>query len=126
MFTDPVKNTRDFLGLGNFYRCRLLIPRNFGSVILANLPTRVPLCLLNNAKAPVGMTDLKIKRNFGALVIFTVADFKFWRICLVNISVGMVNEASRPILSVFPKRNTSWISPLSVKHNPSSPPLLPI
>ena len=29
------------------------------------------------------MTDLKIKRFFGALVIFTDTDFKFWRICLV-------------------------------------------
>ena len=77
------------MDVGTFYRYRLLIPRNFGSVTLANLPTRVPLCLLNNAKAPVGMTDLKIKWIFWALVIFTVADFKFWRICLVNISVGM-------------------------------------
>ena len=34
---------------------------------------------------------LKISKGFfGALVIFTVTDFKFWRICLVNISVGMV------------------------------------
>ena len=79
-----------FWDVGNFYRCRLQIPRNIGSVILANLPTRVPLGLLNNAKAPVGMTDLKIKKEFlGALVLFTVTDFKFWRIRLVNISVGM-------------------------------------
>ena len=55
-----------------FYRCRLRIPRNFGSVTLANLPTRVPACLLNNAKSPVGMTDLKSKGFFGALVISTV------------------------------------------------------
>ena len=31
----------------------------------------------------------KSKGVFGALVIFTVTDFKFWRICLVNITVGM-------------------------------------
>ena len=37
------------------------------------------------------MTDLKIKGIFGAFVIFTVTDFKFWRISLVNISVGMVS-----------------------------------
>ena len=80
------------MDVGNFYRCRLQISRNFGSVILANfLPTRVPVCLLNNAKSPVGMTDLEIKRTFGALAIFTVADFKFWRISLVNISVGMIH-----------------------------------
>ena len=78
------------MDVGNFYRCRLQIPRNFGSVTLGNLPTRVLVCLLNNAKSPVRMTDLKLKRIFGALVIFTVTDFKFWRICLVNISVGMV------------------------------------
>ena len=53
------KNTGDFWDVGNFYRCRLQIRRNFGSVILANLPTRVPARLLNNAKSPVGMTDLK-------------------------------------------------------------------
>ena len=56
-----------FLDVGNFYRCRLQIPQNFGSEILANLPTRVPLCLLNNAKAPVGMTDFKIKRIFWGI-----------------------------------------------------------
>ena len=55
------------MDVGNFYRCRLQIPQNFGSVILANLPTRVPLCLLNNAKAPVGMTDFKIKRIFWGI-----------------------------------------------------------
>ena len=54
--------------IGNFYRYRLQIPRRyFGSVILANLPTRVPVCLLNNAKSPVGMTDLKIKRIFWGI-----------------------------------------------------------
>ena len=56
-----------FWDVGNLYPYRLQIPRNFGSVILANLPTRVPLCLLNNAKAPVGMTDLKIKRIFWGI-----------------------------------------------------------
>ena len=49
------------------------------------------LCsLTNNDKSPVGMTDLKSKEFFGASVVFTAADFKFWRICLVNMSVGMV------------------------------------
>ena len=67
IFTDRLKNTGDFWNVGNFYRCRLQIPRNFGSVILANLPTRDPLCLLNNAKAPVGMTDLKIKGIFWGI-----------------------------------------------------------
>ena len=67
MFTDRLKNTGDFLDVGNFYRCRLQIPQNFGSVLLANVPTRVPSCLLNNAKAPVGMTDLKIKRTFWGI-----------------------------------------------------------
>ena len=38
------------------------------------------------------MTDLKPKGFFGALVIFPGADFKLWRIRLVNISVGMVLE----------------------------------
>ena len=41
------------------------------------------------------MTDLKSKGFLGALVIFTVTDFKFWRICLVNISVGMVGRTLR-------------------------------
>ena len=100
---DPFGVLPTILDVGNFYRCRLQIPWNFGSVILANLPTRVPLCLLNNAKAPVGMTDLKIKRFFGPSVIFTVTDFKFWRICLVNISVGMVN-LSFPYKPIFKGR----------------------
>ena len=56
-----------FRDVGSFYRYRLQTPQNFASVILANLPTRVPLCLLNNAKAPVGMTDSKIKRIFGRI-----------------------------------------------------------
>ena len=43
------------------------MPRNFGSVILANLPTRVPVYLLNDAKSPIGMTDLKIKRIFWGI-----------------------------------------------------------
>ena len=59
-----------FWVVGNFYRCRLQIPRNFGSVTLAKLPTRIPVCLLNNAKSPVEMTDLKSKGFLGALVIF--------------------------------------------------------
>ena len=67
------------------------------SVIPANLPTRVPVCLLNNAKSPVGMTDLKIKWIFwGIGKFFTVTDFKFWRICLVNILVGMVYGFTLP------------------------------
>ena len=71
-FTDRVKilgsqNTGDFWDVGNFYRCRLQISRNFGSAILANLPTTVPVCLLNNAKSLVGMTDLKIKATFGGI-----------------------------------------------------------
>ena len=36
------------------------------------------------------MTDLKIKRIFWSIGNFTVTDYKFWRICLVNISVGTV------------------------------------
>ena len=36
------------------------------------------------------MDRLKNQKDFWALVIFTLTDFKFWRICLVNISVGMV------------------------------------
>ena len=55
------------MDVGNFYRYRLQIPQNFGSVILGNLPTRVPLRLLNNAKAPVGMTDFKIRRILGGI-----------------------------------------------------------
>ena len=55
------------MDVGNFHRCRLQISQNFGSVILANLPTRVLLCLLNNSKGSVGMTDLKIKRIFGGI-----------------------------------------------------------
>ena len=54
-----------FWDVGSFYRYRLQIPRNFGLVILANLPTRILVCLLNNAKSPVGMTNVKIKRIFG-------------------------------------------------------------
>ena len=42
------------------------------------------------AKSPVRMTDYKILGIFWMPVIFTVADFKFWGICLVNISVRMV------------------------------------
>ena len=102
IFTDRLKNTGDFWDVGNFYRCRLQIPRNFGSVILSNLPTRVPLCLLNNAKAPVGMTDLNIERIFWGIGNFYRyrLDFKFLRICLVNISVGMVWFLARLLLPV--------------------------
>ena len=63
-FTDRLKILWMFWDVGNFYRYRLQIPRNFGSVTLKNLPTRVPLCVLNIAKAPFGMADLKIKRIF--------------------------------------------------------------
>ena len=67
IFTDRQKILGIFWDVGNFYHCRLQLPRNFGSVILANLPTRVPLCLLNNAKAPVGMTDLKNQKDFWGI-----------------------------------------------------------
>ena len=70
-------------------------------ITLVNLPTRVPVCLLNNAKSPIGMTDLIFKRIWGALAIPTVADFKFWRISLVNMSVGMVVAPSRAILRYY-------------------------
>ena len=106
IFTDRPKILGFFLDVGNFYRCRLQIPQNFGLVSLANLPTRVPSCLLNNAKAPVGMTDLKSKGILGALVIFTVADFKFWRICLVNISAGMVKRAVPWNMGLVPCANS--------------------
>ena len=39
-------------------------------VTLANLLTRVPVCLLNNAewpKSPVGMTDLKNQKDFWGI-----------------------------------------------------------
>ena len=39
------------------------------------------------AKSPVRMTDTNILGILGMPVIFTVADFKFWEFCLVNISV---------------------------------------
>ena len=93
-FTDRLKKYWGFFwDVGNFYRCRLQIPRNFGSVICRQ---GSPLCLLNNAKAPIGMTDLKIKRIFwGIGFFFTVADFKFSRICLVNVSVGMVHYSNQ-------------------------------
>ena len=52
---------------------------------------------MNNAKSPAEMTDLKIKRALGALVILTVADFKLWRICLVTFSVGMVDRQKRAL-----------------------------
>ena len=43
--------------------------------------------------SPVGLTDLKIKRIFGGVgSYFTVADFKFWGICLVNMLVRMVGR----------------------------------
>ena len=38
------------------------------------------------------------KDFFGALVIFTVTDFKFWRTCLENMSVGMVSLGSYGVL----------------------------
>ena len=82
---------------GNYHRYRLQIPRNFGSVILANLPTRVPVYLLNNAKSPVGMTDLKTKRIFGSIGNFyryrlqILANLSGKNFGLVYISVGMVS-----------------------------------
>ena len=90
-FTDRLKNIGDFLDVGNFYRCRLQIPQNFGSVTRANLPTRVLIYVCwTMPRLPSEWPTYKSKGFFGALVIFTVADFKFWPICLVNISVGMV------------------------------------
>ena len=47
------------------------------------------------------------KDFFGALVIFTVADFKFWRICLVNISVGMVTFLYRKVRE--PPESEMWV-----------------
>ena len=49
----------------------------------------------HNAKFPVGVTDLKSKGIFGTLVIFTVAFFKFWRLCLVSILVGIVSRSPK-------------------------------
>ena len=83
ILTDRVKNTGDFFwDVGNFYRCRLQIPQNFRLVILAHLPARVPVCLLNNAKSPIGMTDLKSKELFGALAICYRCRLQF----LMNLS----------------------------------------
>ena len=65
IFTDRAKSIGDFLDVGDYCRYRLQIPQKFGSVILANLPTRGLVCLLNNAKSPVGMTDLKSKGFLG-------------------------------------------------------------
>ena len=50
---------------------------------LANLPTRVPLSLLNNAKAPVGMTDFKIKRIF-----WSIGNFYRYRLQILGILSG--------------------------------------
>ena len=56
------------------------------------------------------MTDLKIKRIFWALVIFTVTDFELWQICLVNISVGMVfYRAFLEVISYMPKNQNNLL-----------------
>ena len=70
-----------FRDVGHFYRCRLQIPWNFGSVTLANLPTRVPVCLLNNARSPVGMTDLKTQR-----ILWGIGNFYRCRLQMANLS----------------------------------------
>ena len=80
VFADRVKNTGDCLG------CRSFLPlptksSEFQIGNSGNLPTRVRVCVLNNAKSPIGMIDLKLKRVVWGIGSFTVADFKFWRIC---------------------------------------------
>ena len=55
---------------------------------------------------------LKIKRILGALVVVTVADLKFWRICLVNIPVGMVEMESRNTTCAKPRQHQSPVETL--------------
>ena len=65
-----------------------------GSVIVPNLPRRVFVCLLKAVtrlpSLPSEWSTDKYRGFLGMSVIFTVVDFKFWRICLVNILVRMV------------------------------------
>ena len=91
MFTDRLKNNGDFLGCRHFLPLPTSNSSEFRIGNSGKFTDKGPFMSAEQCQGSRRNDRLKNQKNFlGALVIFTVTDFKFWRICLVNISVGMV------------------------------------